>query len=351
MNPFTAALRTRHTAVVTAEILTPDGLTHPLKVSSGQVDVDATAQVRRTCSNVVIADPSLAPSTQEALLAPWENELRLWRGIAGIGTYPLGVLGIAEVEVDETSDGLTLTITSGQDRSQSIRENPWTRPYAIQPDTNGADALRAMVTDRLPGAVPNIPPTDQTLPGLLYGAGGGSDPWEDITDVAKALGWEVFFDPLGIFVARTPVDATTAVPAATFGDGQDGRLLGINRKLTRAKSYTQVIAVAQGSTLATPLRSTWPTVDTSSRPRPYLFVTSAISTQDDLNTAAQALYTRVSGQWEDITITGVPDPRLDVGTAVRVVRGELDRVAVLDRISLGLAPADTMTGSLRGGVQ
>lgn len=350
MSPFTAALRTRHTATVTAEILTPDGLTHPLRVVSGQVDADATAQVRRTCSNVVIADPGLAPATKEALLAPWVNELRLSRGVAGIGSYPLGVLGIGEVEIDETPDGLVVTITSGQDRSQAIRENPWTRPYSIQPDTNGADALRAMILDRLPGVVPNIPPTDQTLPGLLYGTG-GSDPWDDITEVAKALGWEVFFDPLGIPTARVPVDAATAVPSATFGDGQDGRLLGINRKLTRAKSYTQVIAVAQGSALATPLRSTYPATDSSSRPRPYLYTTSAISTQDDLDAAAQALYTRVSGQWEDITITGVPDPRLDVGTAVRVVRGSLDRVAVLDRISLGLAPSDTMTGSLRGGVQ
>lgn len=351
---FSAALAGPvHTISTLVEVLDARGVAHVIDVDNagGTVAVDATAQIRRRMENLSITDITLAPMTQDALLAPYENEVRISRGIEfpnGVREiYPLGVFGIEQVHITESRDGLTVTIEQGNDRSAAVSQNAWTQPYPIEPATNVGAAIRAIVEDRLPGATFNFALTDALTPGLILGTSSQNDPWKDAADLAQSIGYDLFFDPAGVCVLRPfPSDADAA--SFFYGDDQPNPLLSIDRVMTRENSYTQVVAVAESSTLGEPLRSV--ASIPSNRPRTFFYKTTLATSQEQLDAAAAALLRRYSGVYSTTSIVGIPDPRLDVNTVGLVSRaavGIFEERMLLESFSVGLTPAETMPMTVR----
>lgn len=338
-----------HIAPVRATVYDQSGYPYTVRVEDGTVEADATADVRRRCSNVVITG-AVPPTTRSALLAPLGNEIQLERGIVlpdgTAGIWPLGVFGIDTSEVSEDSAGIRVVL-SGQDRAKTVADNGWDSPYQVTAGANAAAAIQALITDRFPAAAFNFAATTVTLPGLLFGTSDqDNDPWKAAEQMATAAGLELFVDPNGTFTLRPPVSTVSTAPTWAFGDGQV-RLLGVNVKLSRDKSYTRVVAYSMSSA-GTPLQSI--AALPSDAPRTFYYTTRAALTQAQLDTVAQALLTKVSGAFTDISFDAVPDPRLDVDTVGTITRSSIGVTGryILDKLSIGLAPSARMTGTVRG---
>src|SRR5882757_5330405 len=106
------------------------------------------------------------------------------------------------------------------DMSRAIKRNVWQMPFVVPKGTNYGDAVKAMVLDRLPSQTEfAISTTTRVLStALVYGMDQGGDPWQDIREVAQAIGYECFFDPRGVFVFRPVPDPRIGEPVFTFDE-------------------------------------------------------------------------------------------------------------------------------------
>lgn len=340
-----------HQVATRAEILIPGEPTRWLPVTGGSVELDNGAAIRRRCQNVEVADETLIPLLPTDPLQPLQNEVRLWRGLLVNGEpelHALGTFGISETSVDDNG-GIRLVV-NGLDRSAAVRDNRWTRPWPVSPGTDYATAIRDIIANRFAGAEFDFPASvGKTTPGLVFGASSQNDPWKDCQELATACAHEVLVSPLGRFVLRPIADPDTAPPLWSFTDGAGANLTGANRRLTRERSYTAVVAVSEGTGLAAPLRSDVSVAST--RPRTYFYRTGAVKTQAELDAVAAALLTRVSGAYSTVQFQAIPDPRLDVGTVGTISRAKIGVTGrhVLETLSIPLsAAAGPMTGSVRG---
>lgn len=349
---FDQMLRRPHTVLVKAELLIPGEAPRILPVTAGQVEVDAGATVRRRCSGVHVADPLLVPQSTTSVLQPLQNEIRLYRGLLVNGEpelYPIGTFGITSTGIRDEPGGTT-AVVGGMDRSAAVRDNRWTRPFPINPGTDCAEAIRAVLRDRFPAAEFLFPTAvGIPTPGLVFGASSQNDPWKDASEIAKACAHELFVDPMGKFVLRPVQDPDTTAPSWRVYEGEGGNLISVDRQLTRERSYTAVVAEASGTALASPLRSE--VSIPSTRPRTYFWKTGAVTTQAQLDAAAQALLLRYSGAYSTVSFSAIPDPRMEVGTVGEITRRSAGVVGrhVLETLSIGLSPTSgPMTGSVRG---
>lgn len=227
---------------------------------STTITVDRSNQVRRTCS-VVLTDPfvgtpqSLVPTSPSSLLAPYGNELVLYRGINyGDGTSELvqvGVFGIESTVIADTSPDLVLTITGG-DRSVAISHAGFTDVYTISPSSNIGTAIQTLITSRPTGIVYSyaFAPTTaitSTTP-IVYGP--GDDPWASAQALAASIGYELFFDSAGICTFLPVPDPTKALISWSYNEGSVNIATSLRRTLDRSTAANYIIRDGQGSGVA-----------------------------------------------------------------------------------------------------
>lgn len=83
---FAAALTQNHRVVSRVDVLNNGKVERTLDVTEGSVTVDGEADIRRRMScTLVDPDGDLTPGEAEHLLAPYGNEVRIYRGIAFTG--------------------------------------------------------------------------------------------------------------------------------------------------------------------------------------------------------------------------------------------------------------------------
>lgn len=84
---------------------------------------------------------------------------------------------------------------SDDDPVRAIAGNPWSAVFPIPAHTRLPDAIKAIVSDRLPGAKFRFSRTKRVIPCRLeLGHLRDSNPWRDAEDIAASLGYQVFFD-------------------------------------------------------------------------------------------------------------------------------------------------------------
>jgi len=340
---FLDALRGgQYQTVVTADVYYSGNFITTLPLASGNISIDRTAHIRRTC-NVTVASPSFIPLFAASALAPYGTELRIFMGIQ----YPSGAqemvpMGIFEIYSVSWTDGEgSIPTIIGYDYGKRIDD----AQFAHAIDRSGRDAF-SLLTE----LIQNILPADVLIDSDLdnYNLPGGSvfdnNRWDCIQSVLDPMGAEGFFDVQGNFVIQpVPMVSNTTTDddiAWTVDCGATGVLVAANRTVTRDGVYNFVTALGSATTdtgappigYAADNDPTSPTYwgPASSVPdgpfvfTPFGFVTlryenSAMTTSAQCVTAAKAQLAQVLGVQKTLDFTSAPNPTLDGGDIVKVV--------------------------------
>lgn len=325
----------------------------PLQVVGGSVTLDRRASILGRLT-IDLAEPARIPTVSGGVLTPYGYELAVSRGIRyPDGTtelMPLGVFPIQVSKVDDTS----LTSIQAYDRAQLVSDARFEDDYSIAAGTNYATAIQTMISVAVTGLTFLFSSTAYTTPLLTFTA--KDDRWKAAQEMAKAIGCELFFNGAGQCVLR-PEPAADAVPVWTVSEGAGGALVRAAIALDRAPAYNRVIASGSSATAAAVYRG----VATDNNPasptyylgpfgrKPRFYSSPFITSNAQATTAAQGILTAGLGLGRSVDLSAIPNPAVEPGDPIRVVRAqlELDEVHIPDVITFGLGAETAMTMSTR----
>jgi hypothetical protein len=337
-----------HDVAVTCRVIDPNSqyVAADLLVTGGSVSADASRKTRRQCS-LTLQDPTgeLVPEDVHDMLQPFSGYMiELQRGVSwrdgSQELYPLGTFMPYAPKVTDTDDSLEISV-DGYDRSKIISRLRWTEPYAIESGTNTATAIRDLLTNRMPGLRFAFQGTGASVPATTLGTSTDNDPWDDATKLASADGMELFIDARDIVILRDIPDPESDPVVRTFTDDENCTFTSVTHATDADRMYTGVVVYSEGSEVVEPIRVEVWRDDTPLR-IPYFFPTALITTEAQAIATAQALLRRVGRAEYSADMSVIPDPRMEVGDVVRVVRerSRLDDAFVISSISMPL-DADT----------
>jgi hypothetical protein len=359
---FKSYLRENHIVISKAEVWTVDQKLATLDIADGNVEIKAKSAVRRTCDITLTTTRdgnTLVPDNDFSLLTPFGNELRLFRGIqfddGSVEYVPLGVFVIIDVTIRDTNEGVQITI-AGDDRSLIIARNKWTEPYQM---VNGPleDSLEALLRDRYPDVEASFTTTNVTINQVVLGTESNNDPWKDAVEIAELVGYDLFFDANGVaqLVPFPTLDGSTVV--ASFKENEETIITSLTRNISTRETYNGVIYIVEGSEVPVPIRvEVWDEDTTSPTFRfgkfgevPIFVNTNLLRTEAEAITAASSLLNLYIGAQEEISWTSLVDPTLDVQDVVYVKTNgaKVDRVVILDSLTIPLAPDSSMSAVAR----
>lgn len=366
-NPVTPTYRKivsgDHSALTVANVLadwsTP--LVSNLPIIDGQLQGDRTAQIRRSLSATVVDYDGrlgrLVPDVPSDPLAPYGPVLQVSRRVWS-HAYPAGEsvqLGIMSISNAHAQADGTIQLQAS-DLSRRCSRAKLTGPYVVAAGENYADAIVALVSDRLgnwyrPGAIAT---TDENTPLLTYDT--EDDPWQTVIAMATAIGMEAYFDSSGAFCLQPPQQVEDDTVSTTLAD-DGGILLDADRELADDPGYNGVLMRSEASTLDEPLSTLlWDTNPSS--PTYYLgpygmapaFQSSPyIGTQDQCDAAAAKWLMDNLGGTEQVSATMVPDGSVLDGDIARLntSRVRASGLFMVDSFSLPFKPTDAMQVTMR----
>lgn len=246
----------------------------------------------------------------------------------------------------------TTIVVHVTDLSRAIKRNVWPMPFTVPGGLNYADAVKAMVLDRLPSQTAfSLSSTTRTLPQLVvYGLQQGGDPWQDISELAMAIGFEAFFDPSGVFVFRPVPDPSTGDPVWEFDENAVRLVSEASRELSDEQTFNHIVVVGQSTSSSNPV--TAEAFDNNPNSPTYILgpygeVTerltfSTVTDQDQAQDVANALLNNSLGASDTVTITVVPHPALEPGDIVKVNISDVnvDGNYMINSMTTSLSPAD-----------
>lgn len=269
------------------------------------------------------------------------------RGSSSSGGGGTGMTGVGG---GQSGGGASIKI-SGVDLSRAISRNVWQQPYIVPGLTTYSEAVEAMVRDRLPGHEDfSVASSTLVCPVLVYGLDQGSDPWQDIQDLASAIGYEAFFDPAGTFVFRPVPDPRKSAPVWAYDESLNPVVVKALRELTDEQTFNYVVVRGESTSSANPVSAVAFDDDPSSPT--YIhgaygsvveYVTMPqIITADQAQLAAYAILYNSLGASDTVTLTGVPMPALEPGDIVRVYSSDVNAngVYMVNQVTTPLSPAE-----------
>ena len=355
---YKSAVVSNHTVIAKAEVWSEDRKLIDLDIDSGKVTVSNTNSIRRTCEVHLTTDrttDNLVPDTGFDYLAPFGNQLRLYRGIEfddGTQEYiPLGVFVMNDVKVTDTNDGVSITIT-GEDKSIIVSRNKWTSPYQMVNGTLEASLL-ALLQNRYPDIITDFPTTNVTVNQVLLGADSQLDPWKDAVNIAQLVGYDLFFDVKGVCTMKQFPTLDAASVVATYKEGDGTVITEVNRNISTKETYNGVIYTIEGSQVTTPIKvEVWDEDTTSPTYRygvfgsvPTFVTTNLISTSAEAIKAASLLLNIYIGAQEEINFTSIVDPSLDVNDVIYIKAegAKVDRTVIIDQLEVPLEYKGTLS--------
>lgn len=328
-----------------AELLADD-----VEIDGGSVTASRTATHRRSCTaDLVDRDGTLAALfADETTVQPYE--LIVSRGIVhpnGVPELlPLGVFPVSAVKVPlfpAVKYGLT-----AYDRSRRVARHRFTSVYVIQPGTGYVAAAVALVRDRLPFPIDTVIATASvaaTLGPVAYLE--QDDPWAKAEELAAAAGCDIYFDQVGRLVVR---DIQTGFGAPEFsytlGDDGNGVLLpDTERSISDDPGYNAVLAVGEASGTDTSVPR-YLAIDNNPASSTYfwgpygpvteLYSSSTVTDPDRAVLVATTRLRRHLGRNTAMNVATVPHPAHDPGDVVRVEAGDVERLMVVDTVTVPL---------------
>lgn len=261
-----------------------------------------------------------------------------------------GGAGIVSRGGGQTGGGTSIKV-HGVDLSRAIKRNQWQQPFFIPVDTNYADAVRAMVLDRLPSQTEfSLASTEHVTPLLVFGVDQGGDPWQDIQDMATAIGFECFFDPAGVFVFHPVPDPRRGEPVWVFDEAAQPTVTEVKRELTDEQTINYVVVKGESTSTKNPV-SAYAFDDDPSSPTyidgPYGTVTARLTfplvkTQEQAQAAADATLLNSLGAADTVTLSIVPMPALEPGDIVEVTVPDpkVSGTYMINQMTTSLSPAE-----------
>jgi hypothetical protein len=251
----------------------------------------------------------------------------------------------------QTGGGTTI-IVHVTDLSRAIKRNVWQEPYTLAAGLNYADAAKAMVLDRLPSQKNfSLSSTTRVLPDVVvYGMNQGGDPWQDIMELAAAIGFETYFDPSGVFVFRPVPDPTTGDPVWEFNEDSNPLVSEVSRELSDEQTFNHIVVIGQSTSTSNAVNAE-AFDDNPNSPTyilgPYGSVSerltfSLIVTSDQAQDAANAILNNSIGASDTATITVVPHPALEPGDIIKIKIGNVnvDGNYMINSMTTSLSSAD-----------
>jgi hypothetical protein len=248
--------------------------------------------------------------------------------------------------------GATFITVHISDLSRAIKRNVWQQPFTVPSGLNYGDAAQAMVLDRLPSQTAfSISSTTRTLPDVVvYGLQQGGDPWQDVAELAQAIGFECFFDPNGVFIFRPVPDPTTGDPVWEFDEDSNPLVVEATRELSDEQTFNHIIVIGQSTSSQNAVSAEAQDTNPNSPTYilgPYGQVTerltfSLIVTADQAQDAANAILNNSLAASDTVTIIVVPQPALEPGDIVKVNISDVnvDGNYMINSMTTSLSPAD-----------
>ncbi len=366
---FKAAIAQSQRAVVKVEVLSGGAVIDMLTADpaattstgaaaiTGTVTLDSRAASRGRFDLTLVDDGTLGlvPTTAASLLAPYGNEIRVYRGVQfsdGTAETPsVGIFRIDTATIDDSPAGMTIAL-SGLDRSATVADAKFEEPYEVAAGTPVQDAILAVVQHAIPDVVAIFPGVTFTTPQLR--ADEGSDRWRFAQDMATACGLELYFDGDG---ALRLAPLAGGEPVATLAEGDGGVLLSAARGWTRETTRNRWIVTGENTGEAAPVRGVATDLDPTS-PTYYFgpfgkvpeFRSSPfVATAEQAEAAASYLLQRQLGTTQSVSFGVIVDPSLEPGDTVRItrLRAGIDEDNVIDSLVIPLGADQPMTGQTR----
>jgi len=396
---FKEAVRGSHVITVRVEVWQGDVQLAVLEPLAGAVEVDARRTHRRTCQVTLAAVNGIVPGVEPGIIAPYGNELRIWRGVRftdtatvvisygqlalghadyqalqdAFGSYgalrqevvneftvdeevPLGVFFITELDV-ASDDGATVTL-QGVDRSLRISRNRWLAPYTTETDDTLDVVIREILQSRWQQVDYDFETLGVTVPQATLGLDTSNDPFKDAQDIAIAAGYDLFFDNAGVAVLVPQVSYRESDPDETYLEGPENLVVTVQRGLSNDRSYNVVVATGEGTKNRNRVFRGEAFDDDPDSPTyrfgpygsyPRFYNSSLITSDEQAQDAAEAILARSRGLVEAVEWVQTVDPSLDAGDVIRVqnVLANVDRVFVIDRLTVPLEASGAMQAVAR----
>lgn len=322
---FLATLVESHTPVCEVSLFLTDGRVEPLSIVDGSVSVDRSQQYRRSCS-ITVADPALIPRTPADKLSVYGARLRIARGVqAGEfrETVPVGVFRIDSVEGDVDDGPVTI---QGKSLECIVGDDKFTTPYRASGTAVGA--ITALIQRSVPDAAVTTASTvvDAAIGARVFDTEG--DPWAAITEIAAAVGAEVYADADGTFVISDLPDLLTTPPAWTVSVGDGGSYISAARGMNSDGVHNGVLARGENTESNTAPVSSLVVDGDSGSPtywdgpfghRPMFYSSSTLITTGQCTAAATLKLRAAQAPNATANLTSMANPALEPGDIIRVV--------------------------------
>lgn len=344
----------------------PGGSALTAPVSAATVTVDRNSANRRTADLTVEVTPGsalaayLIPTSSSSPLAPFGNEVVIQSGIVVGGVtkwVPLGVFAIATTTVGDIGSDLSVTMHC-YDRSWVIGTRKFRAAYNIPASTgNFAAELWNLINTTYPGLAYNITPTPAMAPTASYGE--GDDPWQAALDMAQAVGYDLFFDVNGTLNALPIPNALTQPTVWTYTEGTPNATIAIVNVFSRDGISNDFIVSGTGTQNApgsssgssAPVRAS--ATDTNPASPTYVgglfgdvptFIsTNLVTTTTQAQTAANNDLAAALSAAQQVTLTVMPNPLLDIDDVIAIYRARLGMTGalfVVDTLTFSVSSAD-----------
>lgn len=349
-----------HTATCRVEVLRAGEVVLTADtIAAGSVTLDQTAASRGRVDVTFVDNGTLGVIPEHAgdPLAPYGNELRVWRGVIyASGTsemVSLGIFRIDDVSIQDAGDSLTIQV-AGLDRSASLIDARFETPIEVVDGTNYAQAISDVLDLEATPFEGNFATTSLTAPHLI--AEEGSDRWAFAQQMAASIGMSLYFDGDGVLQLQ-PVTQLSDNPVWALSEGEDGLLLSGSRRWTRQGAFNRVIATGENAGAGAPVRGV-ATDDAPTSPTyyggpfgrvPRFYASSLITTDDQAADAAAGILARELGTTQTVDFGAVVNPALEPDDLVTIRRPRLgiDEQHIIDAITIPLSATETMTGRTR----
>lgn len=349
---FAGPVSGSHAAKFRAQVLNsyqtgsdPSGV--DLRLISGSVEFDATAEIRASGSVTVVGD---WPRATNLDLGPYGTEIFLSRGVdtgaGGILWSTMGYFRINETDQSDAAHGpLHLDLS---DRMATIIDSRFLQPRQWLQGTSVGDIVTEVVTEVYPNAV-IIWDDDSDLAELGRSLIAEESRYEVLFTLAEGLGKIFFWDNIGRLSFETAPDEDDPIWEVKAGTG--GVMINADRSISRDGVYNAVVVTGEGADQIMPVRAVAYDAQESSPTFfggpfgriPKFYSSSFITTQEQANNAAQNILRRSLGAPYDVGLSAVPNPALRPYDPIRVVYNDGTREThIVERVTI---PFD-VTGAL-----
>jgi hypothetical protein len=364
---YQRAIRGSHTIKTLVQVVNQSyQVLATLDVTQGNISVDTSNDIRRNCT-ITVADynNNLTPNDVTDLLHPIRsNMLRVYRGVQfNDGTdemFSLGVFEIFDADIQDNGEHLSVQIR-GFDLAKRIQRARLDRNYVVPAGTRYDYAIRDLIFFAAGTHSINFDSTgNMVTPDLVFGASGdqvGGDPWKYCQEMAQSIGFELFFDIVGVCRLRPVPTVATGHPAMHIHDDDESVLLNVDKRLRKDNTFNKVIATGENSAADNPVRGeavdnnpTSPTYYYGPYGQvPTFFRSPYIMTTSQAQQVAEARLRQVIGISSSINFIITPNPALEGGDVIHLERKRagIDTALVVDKFNVNLSPQQSMNISAR----